>query len=185
LSIEYAGGVLGGDSDFIRPRAQFSIYKPVTRTGMLTVAALNVEAGLIEPTGDGQIFFQDRFYLGGENSIRGYRYRGIWVRDSEGRTVVDEFGFPLGGESFVQINLEYHFVVGGPFRLILFGDAGNVYSPDQSFDLDSMRYSAGAEMRVMVPVFGAPLRFIYSTIAGDEYLDDRFESFQFSVGTTF
>jgi hypothetical protein len=40
-------------------------------------------------------------------------------------------------------------------------------------------------MRVMVPVFGAPLRFIYSKNPGDECLGDRFESFQFSVGTTF
>jgi outer membrane protein insertion porin family len=185
LSLELAGGILGGDSDFFRPRAQFSIYKPVTRAGLLTVAALNVEAGIIEPIGDGEIFFQDRFYLGGENSIRGYRYRGIWVRDKQGKTVLDEFGFPLGGESFAQINLEYHLVVGGPFRVILFADAGNVYSPDQSVDLGNMRYSTGAEMRVMVPVFGAPLRFIYATNPGDEYLDDRFESFQFSVGTTF
>jgi outer membrane protein insertion porin family len=184
LSVEWAGGALGGDSDFVRPRAAFSIYKPVTR-GVLTVAAINIEAGIIEPIGDGEIFFQDRFYLGGENSIRGYRYRGIWVRDEDGNTVVDEFGYPLGGESFAQVNLEYHFVLGGPFRIIAFADAGNVYSPDQSIDLGNMRYSAGVEMRVMVPVFGAPLRFIYATNPGDEYLDDRFESFQFSVGTTF
>ena len=36
----------------------------------------------------------------------------------------------------------------------------------------------------MVPIFGAPLRFIYA-FNPDEYLDDRFEKFQFSVGTTF
>jgi outer membrane protein insertion porin family len=182
--VEYAGGVLGGDTNFIRPRASFSIYKPVTRTGMLTVAALNVEAGYIVPFDDQELFFLDRFYLGGENSVRGFQFRSIWARDEEGNTITDEFGVPLGGESFVQLNLEYHFVVGGPFRVLLFADSGNVWAEEQSIDLGGLRYSLGVELRVNVPLFGAPLRFIYSTNP-DSYLDDQFESFQFSVGTTF
>jgi outer membrane protein insertion porin family len=182
--IEYAGGVLGGDTNFIRPRASFSIYKPVTRGGMLTVAALNVEAGHIVPFDNQELFFLDRFYLGGENSVRGFQFRSIWARDDEGNTIADEFGVPLGGESFLQLNLEYHFVVGGPFRVLLFADSGNVWAEEQSIDLGGLRYSLGVELRVNVPLFGAPLRFIYSTNP-DSYLDDRFESFQFSVGTTF
>jgi outer membrane protein insertion porin family len=185
VSLEYAGDELGGDTNFYRPRATFSLYKPVRRGNVLQVAAINVETGFIEPLGGDEIFFLDRFYLGGESSVRGYRFRGIWARDEDGATIPDEFGFPLGGDRFVQFNLEYHFVLTGPFRAILFADAGNVYSEQQSFDVTRLRYSAGVELRVLVPVFGAPLRFIYSTQLGDEYLDDRFESFQFSVGTTF
>ena len=43
---------------------------------------------------------------------------------------------------------------------------------------------AGLEMQVNVPLFGAPLRFIYSRNL-DPLPDDRFDTFQFSVGPSF
>lgn len=61
------------------------------------------------------------------------------------------------------MNLEYHFLLGGPFRLLLFTDAGNVFGEGQPFDLADLRTTAGVELRVLLPVFGAPLRFIYAT----------------------
>ncbi|MFQ5525391.1 MAG: outer membrane protein assembly factor BamA [Thermoanaerobaculia bacterium] len=184
MGLEYTGGVLGGDTNFIRPRAGFSMYRPVTTEGVMTVAGLNVEAGYIAPFGGKELFNLDRFFLGGENTVRGFRTRGIWVRDKDGNTVRDEFGFALGGETFLQANLEYHLVLGGPFRLLAFADTGGVFAKDQDIDLSLMRYTAGVELRVLVPIFGAPLRFIYA-FNPDSYDDDRFETFQFSIGTTF
>jgi outer membrane protein insertion porin family len=196
-SVEYGGGFLGGDDWIVRPLLGGSIFKPLTRKGLRTVGAINAEVGWVRPFGeedDGtprELFFLDRFFLGGENSIRGFGFRSIWVRDKEtGQTITDENGFPLGGDKFVQLNLEYHFVLDGPFRLVLFADAGNVYSEDQSIDPSHLRTSAGIEMRINVPLFGAPLRFIYSRNLdpldnlrpGDE---ERFESFDFSIGTSF
>lgn len=184
VGIEYAGDFLGGDTDFIRPRGGFNIYLPVTREGLHTVAGLNVEAGYIQALGDQPLFSLDRFFLGGENSMRGFRPRSIWVRDKDGNTVRDEFGLALGGETFLQMNLEYHVILGGPFRLLAFADIGGVFAKDQSLDTSLMRHSFGVELRVLVPIFGAPLRFIYA-LNPDDYLDDRFQKFQFSIGTTF
>lgn len=82
------------------------------------------------------------------------------------------------------MNLEYHFLLGGPFRLLLFGDAGNVFGESQKFDLSNLRYTAGVELRVFLPVFGAPLRFIYAKNL-DALPQDSFEDFQFSIGTSF
>lgn len=184
LGVEYAGDFLGGDTEFIRPRAGFNIYLPVTKGSIRTVAGINVETGYIEALGERPLFALDRFFLGGENSIRGYQPRSIWVRDKDGNTVRDEFGLALGGESFLQVNLEYHFVLGGPFRLLAFADFGGVFAKNQSFDASLMRHSLGAELRVLVPIFGAPLRFIYAVNPSD-FQDDRFRKFQFSIGTTF
>jgi hypothetical protein len=39
-------------------------------------------------------------------------------------------------------------------------------------------------MRILVPVFGAPLRFIYAKNL-DPLPGDDFEDFQFSIGTSF
>ena len=83
-----------------------------------------------------------------------------------------------------QLNLEYHVLTGGPFRVVFFADAGGVFARDQSMDPDLMRYSAGAELRVSVPLFPAPLRFIYASNL-DPLPDDRFESFDFSLSTSF
>ncbi len=126
----------------------------------------------------------ERFFLGGENSIRGHRFRSIFLRDDNGDPLRDPGGFILGGDSFIQFNLEYHFLLGGPFRVLLFADAGNVFGESQQFDLSNLRYTAGVELRVFLPVFGAPLRFIYAKNL-DPLPQDSFEDFQFSIGTSF
>ena len=46
------------------------------------------------------------------------------------------------------------------------------------------RRTTGAEMRVFLPMFQAPIRFIYG-INLDPYLDEKDSDFQFSIGTTF
>jgi outer membrane protein insertion porin family len=184
LAVEYAGGFLGGDNYFIRPEVGYSIFKPVANTPVKSIFALNVEGGYIDPFGGKKIPALERFYLGGENSIRGHRFRSIFLRKPNGDPLRDENNVILGGDSFAQLNLEYHFLLGGPFRILLFGDAGNVFGEGQSFDLSNLRYTAGAELRVLVPVFGAPLRFIYA-VNLDPLPNDSFEEFQFSIGTSF
>ncbi|MCY3963927.1 MAG: outer membrane protein assembly factor BamA [Acidobacteria bacterium] len=196
-SLEYAGGPLGGESFFIRPSLTAAITTPVTMGAWRTVARANVQLGYIQPFGSDnegnlrQLFFLDRYLLGGENSLRGFAFRSIWVRDPEtGRTLLDANGFPQGGNKSVVINLEHHTLVNGPFRVVAFVDAGNVYGDDQDVDFSHMRMSAGIELRVNVPILGAPLRFIYATnlnplpdLGGFDR--ERFDSFDFSIGTSF
>ena len=184
LAVEYAGGFLRGDNYFIRPEASFSIFQPVANYPTKTVLAFNAEGGLIDPFGGREISSLERFFLGGENSIRGHRFRSIFLRDKSGNPLRDAAGVILGGDSYVQFNLEYHFVLGGPFRVLLFTDAGNVFGEGQSFNLSHLRRTAGVELRVFLPVFGAPLRFIYAKNL-DPLAQDSFEDFQFSIGTSF
>ena len=191
LSAEYAGGVLGGDNYFVRPELNYSMFRPTVSYPVRQVLALNVETGLVEALDTDQYELSplELFYLGGENSIRGHRFRSIYLRDANGEPLRDRAtGTILGGTSYLQVNLEYHFLLGGPFRALVFADAGNVFGTyngqGQSFDLSRLRYTAGAELRVLVPVFGAPLRFIYA-VNLDPQPGDRFEDFQFSIGTSF
>ncbi|HEV2847197.1 MAG TPA: BamA/TamA family outer membrane protein, partial [Thermoanaerobaculia bacterium] len=185
VAVEYAGGALGGNNNFIRPEITFSLFQPINANPVKQVFAFNTEAGMIDPFGSEQLSPLERFWLGGENSIRGHRFRSIFVRDDKGVPIRDPLtGGSLGGEKYVQFNLEYHFLLGGPFRLLLFADAGNVYGENQSFDLSNLRTTAGVELRVLLPVFGAPLRFIYARNL-DPLPQDNFEDFQFSIGTSF
>lgn len=184
LAVEYAGGFLGGDNQFWRPEVSYSIFKPVTNYPTKTVFAFNAEAGLIKPFGGARVPVLERFFLGGESSIRGHRFRSIFLRNDQGEPLRDASGIILGGDQFAQFNLEYHFLLGGPFRLLVFADAGNVFGENQSFDLSNLRTTAGIELRVLLPVFGAPLRFIYAKNL-DPLPQDSFEDFQFSIGSSF
>ncbi|MFP5285479.1 MAG: outer membrane protein assembly factor BamA, partial [Thermoanaerobaculia bacterium] len=163
LSMEYAGGFLGGDNQFLRPEAAFSIFQPISASPVRSVLALNAKGGWIDAFGNHHIPSLERYFLGGENSIRGHERHSIYLRDAGGNPRRDANGAILGGDSFVHVNLEYHFLLGGPFRLLLFADAGNVFGEGQPFDLADLRTTAGLELRVLLPVFGAPLRFIYAT----------------------
>ncbi|MEM8931629.1 MAG: BamA/TamA family outer membrane protein, partial [Acidobacteriota bacterium] len=191
----FAGGALGGEAEFIRPQITLTSFRPVTRNPVKSYFGVNFEAGYIDAIGEitddePKIFPQQRFFLGGDDSIRGFRRRSVVVREENGDFRFDEDGFPLGGDAMLLLNLEYHIDAGGPFRVVLFGDAGGVFDtsgefgPAQSIDPDLFRYSAGVEMRVRVPIFPAPLRFIYARNL-DPLENDQFDSFDFSLSTAF
>jgi outer membrane protein insertion porin family len=195
-SVELASDAFGSDINFYRPLVTYTWFKPVSRRTLKSSFGINVEAGYIAAFGDSLVddgpggrdsaglFPQQRFFLGGDNTVRGFNRRSIVVREDDGTIRRDEFGFPLGGTSMFLFNAEYHVQLAGPFRLVLFGDAGGVFDDDQSFDTGLLRYSAGAELRIKVPLFPAPLRFIYSFNL-QEKPNDQFKSLDFSLSTTF
>jgi outer membrane protein insertion porin family len=67
----------------------------------VTVGFLHGEAGYVAENGNGILPDYERFYLGGINSLRGFDFQDICVRDEEG----DE----IGGDKYIQFNLEYLF----------------------------------------------------------------------------
>jgi outer membrane protein insertion porin family len=183
--MEYAGGPLGGDVDLYRPEVTLTYYRELQRRPMHTVAGFNLEAGWVEPFGEDPLPLNELYYIGGSRSIRGHTSRSISLRSADDLPVADEFGNVLGGSSFVEMGLEYHVLLGGPFRLVFFVDGGNVFGDGgQKFSFEALRATAGAELRLFVPVFGLPLRFIYSENL-TPLPGDRFESFQFDVGMSF
>lgn len=204
VSMELAGTFLGGDTEFVRPTLQGTWFKPVSRRRPFkSTFGLNVELSYIRALSNTTLFPLQRFFLGGENSVRGFRRRSLTVIDDSGRLVTDSQGFPIGGDFLAQFNVEYHVIPGGPFRVVFFADAGGVFNVgndiegfvrlddnslfpagDLGFSPGRMRYSAGIELRVLVPLFGAPLRFIYAKNL-DPLAIDQFQGFDFNIGTSF
>jgi outer membrane protein insertion porin family len=181
-SLELAG--LGGDTAFVRPQISLVSFRTVSRRPLLTTFGIKADLGYITSLDDNELFPQQRFFLGGDNSIRGFRRRSIVVREEDGTIRRDLNGFPLGGTTSLRFSAEYHLVVGGPFRVVAFADLGGVFADDQSINFDLMRSSAGVELRIQVPLFPAPLRFIYASNL-DPQIDDQFESVDFSLSTSF
>jgi outer membrane protein insertion porin family len=183
-SLELAGGALGGDSRYLRSRAALSLFQPLTGRRPRSVLGFNLEVGAVEAQGGTGLSFNDRFYRGGEGSLRGFEALSISPRGDSGEMLLDGDGFRLGGDRFLEAGLEYHLLLDRILRLVAFADVGNVWAEGQSIDLGGLRRSAGLELRVTTSLFPQPLRFIWaenlSPLAGE-----RFDTFQFAFGAGF
>jgi outer membrane protein insertion porin family len=131
----------------------------------------------IRPFGDTRrLPYYQRYFLGGEQQVRGYNIRTIGPVDSSGRA--------LGGNKFLLLNAEYYFDIVGPLRFLLFFDAGQAYFEEENFNLKGLRTSTGAEIRFMMPVVNVPFRLIYAINPNRDIFQPR-SAFKFAVGTTF
>jgi outer membrane protein insertion porin family len=116
----------------------------------------------------------ERYYLGGPNSVRSFKFREI--------SPVDESGNRIGGNSEVLGNLEYLVPLPFGFRLAAFFDIGQAYGFGNNFDLADLRKAGGAGFRWQSP-FG-PIRVDYG-VNLDRRPGEKFGALQFSVGTPF
>jgi outer membrane protein insertion porin family len=122
LSADFAG--IGGNTNFVNPRAEGIWYIPLNRR---TSLGFRAAAEYIKPYGSTQYLpIYERLYLGGEYSIRGFDIRTVGPRDEVTAVV-------LGGNKSLLFNAEYLINIAGPVRLVLFADAGQVRDTGQRF----------------------------------------------------
>jgi len=165
VNIKEALKELGSQADFTKVTVQSTWYLPVT--GRTTIA-LSGRAGMGWPHHDTpEIPLHERFYLGGNNTVRGY------TQDSIGPYNIGTSGerVPTGGSSMVQFNAELRWNTSGGSGFVLFVDAGNVWveqesaasasagKADPKIHLHDLRSSYGAGFRYHTPV--GPLRIDY------------------------
>ena len=161
LSVEWGDQSLGSELDFLRAIGSVSVYRRVRRG---TVLAGTLRAGVMAPLGDSDtIPLQERFFAGGENSVRSFKESQLGPKDP--------FGNPIGGETFTTATLELRQAVGtGGFQVALFVDAGIVtLSVDDFGNTDDLGWGVGVGLRYLLPV--GPLRLDVATnpdAEGDE-----------------
>ena len=192
FAMSYAGGPLGGTISMLKPIVNFTRFQRVSRRASVS---LNVEGGYIFPFNDNCahsydelnravtnlcVPTSDRFLVGGEFSVRGFEYGSLGPYENFPNVGLR----PAGGYKYHTYNFEYIYKVNDPLRFVLWADAGKGYGYRENFDFAQLRYSFGAEMRIFLPVFQFPLRFIYAVNPAPEKLD-QFEGFQFTIGNTF
>jgi outer membrane protein insertion porin family len=179
--LRLAGGPLGGDFDYVRPEILHTRLYSLSKKNIL---AYHVEVGQFLTYNNSEIPIYERYRMGGDRSLRGLPYYSVLPRTEEGLYFLSPGGSRIGGDRYWQVNLEYQFRIGGPVKLVLFIDMGNTYVAEQGWDFSLWRRTTGAEMRVFLPMFQAPIRFIYGYNL-DPYPDEKQSDFQFSIGTTF
>jgi outer membrane protein insertion porin family len=179
--LRFAGGILGGDYDYVRPEILFTRLHSLNRKNIF---AYHIEAGQFFTYDDSEIPLYERYRMGGDRSLRGLPYYSVLPRTEEGQYFFTTGGSRIGGDRYWQVNLEYQFRIGGPVKLVYFIDMGNTYVAEQGWDFSLWRRTTGLEMRIFLPIFQAPIRFIYGYNL-DPYPDEKDSDFQFSIGTTF
>jgi outer membrane protein insertion porin family len=174
-SCKLAGGILGGDISMVKPSLQWSFYHPVV---LNHVVGFHLEYEFIRPYNNSPVPVWERFYLGGERSIRGYDIYTIGPRDPT-------TGVNMGGEKSLVFNAEYIIPVGGPIYTIFFYDAGNAYDRGQKMSTGDLYTSAGLELRIFVPALRVPFRLIFAYNNRKIYTDESNFAIRFAIGTTF
>ena len=168
-SVDFAG--LGGDSRYVKTGVFFTRFQSIWLGHVLSGRA---EADYGFGWSQDPLPLFERFYLGGPNSVRSFKFRQLSPQDESGNRI--------GGNSEVLGNLEYLIPLPLGFRLAGFFDIGQVYGFGSDFDLSTLRKAAGPGFRWQSP-FG-PIRIDYG-VNLDRKKGENFGAVQFSVGTPF
>jgi outer membrane protein insertion porin family len=185
-----------GSVEYLRSSFQYQQY---FRLPLLPLTfSFNTTLGYATALGDTTALPPNRnFFIGGPDSVRGFRDLTLGPRDS--------LGNPYGGDSALSGQLEAILPTPGKFassvRASAFLDFGQAFylgdtefldkagfPADYGFDLEKLRASVGISVQWLAPLglfrfsYAYPIRYRRETWR--EYSDD-FERFQFSIGRAF
>ncbi len=183
MFVEYAGGPLGGDPEFIKSVADSAWYFPLPWD---TVFMARGRIGYVVSLIDKPIPIGERFFVGGSGTVRGFRYGTAGP--------VDIYGNRVGGNKELIFNFEYNFPIIPAARLkgVLFYDMGrgfddNLLASQQpneptKISIADLRQTWGFGFWWLSPI--GPLRFEWGFII-DQKPTDQPSKFEFNIGTLF
>jgi outer membrane protein assembly complex protein YaeT len=146
LDLSGTGDFLGSDFEYVRTFGQFNLYQPIGRwAGRGFSWAQSYRLGLADSF-DQELDRNDRFFAGGQYSVRGYPTESLGPVEVLGDRVR-----PLGGKTLLVMNQELRFDLLGPVAGVTFFDLGNVW--EDTADIDSELFkSLGVGVRAITPV---------------------------------
>lgn len=170
VSVEYAG--LGGNNKYVREIAEGTVFYPLW---WKFVASTKLVIGGVQRAGK-PIPIDEKFYLGGLGTVRGYAARTISpIQD----------GVYIGGDKEVFGNLEIKFPILPEYGIkgVTFFDYGNAYNGNDLLP-KKLYTSYGAGIRWASPV--GPLRLEYGIpINPRPGVDTKSGRFEFAIGSLF
>jgi outer membrane protein insertion porin family len=167
-------GLPGASLNYYKAQYQYQRYLPLTREYTLM---LNGEVGYGGGYSDTSALpFFKNFYLGGVNSLRGFRVFTVGPKDIQGN--------PRGGSHKLLGNAEFLFPFPGlqgerSVRMSAFMDTGMT---GENYSLNQMRVSAGVGVLWVSPM--GPLKISVAAPLRSQP-DDRKQIFQFTFGGAF
>ncbi len=202
---EFRTEVTVGDQNFVKLELTTSWYFKGFAPGH--VLEVGGSGGVAQPLGSQDVPFYDRYYLGGQGTLRGFDYHGVGPRQVSQDGHLYE---PIGGDTYWFGFLEYSIPIVGPLRFATFYDIGNVSAQPWSnsgFEVIGKRFvpapgpitvfqgpfnagntgpfsdDYGIGLRLNIPHLG-PLRLDYGIPIRHDPFNGSSGKFQFGVGFT-
>jgi outer membrane protein insertion porin family len=171
FSAQYVGGLLGGDIDLLKYDFSWARYNRCFLGGVL---ATRLKGSLVTQFGQTkaeEVPSEDRLFLGGAYTVRGYQEATLGPVYSAADSVDPGLlGDPKGGKVLLVGNVEFRknlfWRLGGQ----LFFDLGNLWYEPEHINSEDLRLTGGAGIVFFTPV--GPLRLDYARriiTAGDSY----------------
>jgi outer membrane protein assembly complex protein YaeT len=193
-AVERADTLLGGDVTFTRLTGGTRLFVALTRS---TVLGARYSTGIIVP-GEEEftVPLAERFFNGGENTVRSFKESKLGPRDSSGK--------PAGGLAYNVASVELRQRLVGDFTGTLFADLGNV-SPNRTREDEGkppyrnrsqifsdtlgdffrgFRPGIGGGLQYLLPVGPARLDIAFNPDRDPDRDEDRYVV-HFSVGMAF
>ncbi|MBL8862412.1 MAG: BamA/TamA family outer membrane protein [Planctomycetes bacterium] len=171
--LDVSSALLGSELDYTRLRVEHARFVPLAAG---TTLALSARIGWITPMGGtDEIPIQERFFNGGENTVRSYRESELGPRDANGE--------PIGGEAYTVATVELRRALGRRFQAALFVDAGTVeLRHEDLLDFTDPGFGVGAGLRYLLPI--GPVRLDGAVNPDPEPYESR-GAVHLSVGFSF
>jgi outer membrane protein assembly factor BamA len=181
LHIEQAGAWMPGSFNYVSIAGDARHYHMMF--GNRVVVASRVRFGSIDPvSGEADLPFLKRFFLGGSNEMRGWGAYELSPLSASGE--------PVGGKSVLTAIAEVRLPIFKRLRGAVFVEAGNVWQDPWTMRLGDLRYDAGPGVRLNTPFGLVRVDFGYQLRPLDGLrIDGRPQSsrwrFNFGIGEAF
>lgn len=178
LELEYAG--VGGDDNFLGIGYLNSWYTPLGKKGVFKVRG---DVKFILPvfgTTYSNMSIDERLYLGGDNSVRGYRAYALGPKypNIKGEPTDD----PAGGLSLNLFSMEYGWRFSKRWELFGFFDAGHLSKKE--LNIGDFKMSVGYGVRFTIFENGPPLTIGMGYPINEKNRSD-IKRFFFTLGASF
>jgi outer membrane protein insertion porin family len=170
---------VAGELRYLRATTQYQQFFPLTRRVTL---ALNGELSAGAGTNNLPYPIFKNYYAGGLGSIRGFEQGSLQTAFQRQAGVV-----ATGGSKKLNVNAEVLSPLPGggtdrTLRMFGFVDAGGVFDADEAVQFGDLRSSYGVGISWISPV--GPLRLAFAKPI-KKFDEDRIQTMQFQIGTTF
>lgn len=167
-----------GESDntnFGKARLAFSYYQPI---GENYILAAGLKTGTIIPIGDRRaIPIDERFFIGGPDSVRSFRWRDFGPRPLSGN-----LNRSVGGEAFWSASGEIQRRIAGPLWVTAFSDVGAISRNYDRLPEADTSFAAGLGIQIKLPVGPVRIEYAHNLNQGTR---EPSGTWLFAIGTAF
>jgi outer membrane protein insertion porin family len=170
LSIELAG--LGGDEKYLKALGKYKFFYPLKDKTYKTFAVVKYRIITGAIFDYGYLPINEKFYLGGMRSVRGFSSYSISPKDNKGNKIGGKYELITGPEISTPISLKHKLWMSGFIDYGMIGENS----------LNIKKSSVGLSVDWISPM--GPLSFIWAWPILKESGDDL-QKFEFSIGASF